>query len=389
MRNIRDESPRHGRTPCASSLVLAPCDARAERVYRRRPRGHRVCTASPSSVDSRPMRRILVLVALARSSLVAAAAAARTTRRPRRTPSSARSGRDGRPRRRGGAEGDAGGGQAEVFTSADCGELPHAGRRRHDRHRRPEPRRRRSPTPRPVADAGHERRRRDAGVQGPAHRARDRRRRRVRRRERRSVAARAPGGLPAAGPGARVRPRPDADRRGPRPAPAHAGRARRARATAGIARDRRDRAGCSAPCARTLEEAGLTEPVVCYQGAVVADPRRASSSATSRSRSTLAREAIAAVEAEGYGLNCYVGRRALRRRARRPRRGSYADFQHIPIHAVGPLLDWLDRAADEARDDRRPGRARRARGPAARSASATGSSSPSRCRTSSSSPSAA
>ena len=63
---------------------------------------------------------------------------------------------------------------------------------------------------------------------------------------------------------------------------------------------------------RALEPADLGEPVICYQGAVVADgdgnwlrhvpiPLE------------LAREAISFLETEGYDPNVYVERRALRR----------------------------------------------------------------------------
>jgi Cof subfamily protein (haloacid dehalogenase superfamily) len=54
----------------------------------------------------------------------------------------------------------------------------------------------------------------------------------------------------------------------------------------------------------------------------------------------LAREAIAAVEAEGYGLNVYVDDElyvsAITNEAR-----DYAGFQGLEIHVVGSLLDWL------------------------------------------------
>ena len=90
-----------------------------------------------------------------------------------------------------------------------------------------------------------------------------------------------------------------------------------------------------------LEEAGLRDPVVCYQGAVVADPETGGFLRHEPIPLGAAREAIAAVEAEGYGLNCYVGDE-LYIASPTPEARRYAEFQHIPIHTVGPLLDWLE-----------------------------------------------
>jgi Cof subfamily protein (haloacid dehalogenase superfamily) len=90
-----------------------------------------------------------------------------------------------------------------------------------------------------------------------------------------------------------------------------------------------------------LEQAGLDTPVVCYQGAVVAEPRSGRFLRHEPIPLRLAREAIAAVEEEGFGLNCYVGDH-LYVASETPEARRYAEFQHIPIHVVGPLLDWLD-----------------------------------------------
>jgi hydroxymethylpyrimidine pyrophosphatase-like HAD family hydrolase len=54
----------------------------------------------------------------------------------------------------------------------------------------------------------------------------------------------------------------------------------------------------------------------------------------------LAREAIAAV-AGRYHLNCYVGDELYVAEVTEEAR-AYADFQDLPIHAVGDLLAWLD-----------------------------------------------
>ena len=69
-------------------------------------------------------------------------------------------------------------------------------------------------------------------------------------------------------------------------------------------------------------EAGLDDPVVCYQGAVVAEPASGRWLRHVPIPLDRAREAIAAVRDEGFGLN---------------------DFQHLELHAVGDLLGWLDR----------------------------------------------
>ena len=48
------------------------------------------------------------------------------------------------------------------------------------------------------------------------------------------------------------------------------------------------------------------EPVVCYQGALVADPTSGEFLLHVPIPLPLAREAIAAIQDAGYGLNCYV-----------------------------------------------------------------------------------
>jgi HAD superfamily hydrolase (TIGR01484 family) len=73
-------------------------------------------------------------------------------------------------------------------------------------------------------------------------------------------------------------------------------------------------------------EAGITGPVVCYQGAVVADPVGGHWLRHVPIPLELARETIAALNDEGFSPNCYV-----------------ADFQHLELHEVGNLLEWLDR----------------------------------------------
>ena len=91
-----------------------------------------------------------------------------------------------------------------------------------------------------------------------------------------------------------------------------------------------------------LEQADLDEPVVCYQGAVVAEPASRRFLRHVPIELDLAREAIAAVEARGFSLNCYVDD-DLYVAAETQGARAYADFQHIPLTIVGPLLEWLER----------------------------------------------
>jgi Cof subfamily protein (haloacid dehalogenase superfamily) len=92
------------------------------------------------------------------------------------------------------------------------------------------------------------------------------------------------------------------------------------------------------PYART---AGIEDPLICYQGAVVADPVTGQFLRHEPIPLELAREAIAAVEAEGYPLNCYVGDE-LYVAEHTAASEAYASFQNLEVHAVGNLLEWLD-----------------------------------------------
>jgi Cof subfamily protein (haloacid dehalogenase superfamily) len=90
-----------------------------------------------------------------------------------------------------------------------------------------------------------------------------------------------------------------------------------------------------------LAQANLTEPVVCYQGAVVADPVTGRFLLHEPIPLELAREAIASVEEEGFPVNCYVDDELYVARAT-PESDRYASFQHIPVHEVDDLLAWLE-----------------------------------------------
>jgi Cof subfamily protein (haloacid dehalogenase superfamily) len=91
-----------------------------------------------------------------------------------------------------------------------------------------------------------------------------------------------------------------------------------------------------------LEEAGLDDPVVCYQGAVVADPRTGEFLRHVPVPLAEAREAMDAVHAAGFHLNCYLDD-LLYVAEVTPEARRYADFQHLEIHAVGDLRAWLQR----------------------------------------------
>jgi hypothetical protein len=90
-----------------------------------------------------------------------------------------------------------------------------------------------------------------------------------------------------------------------------------------------------------LEEAGIAEPVVCYQGAVVAEPESGRFLRHEPIPLGLAREVIAAVQKEGVHLNCYVDDQLYVARLTLEA-SAYASFQHLHVHEVGDLLEWLE-----------------------------------------------
>jgi Cof subfamily protein (haloacid dehalogenase superfamily) len=93
---------------------------------------------------------------------------------------------------------------------------------------------------------------------------------------------------------------------------------------------------------RYAHEAGIEDPLICYQGAVVADPTTGEFLRHVPIELELAREAIAAVEAEGFPLNVYVDDELyVAHETKESER--YAGFQELEVHAVGKLLEWLDR----------------------------------------------
>jgi hypothetical protein len=91
---------------------------------------------------------------------------------------------------------------------------------------------------------------------------------------------------------------------------------------------------------RFLEPAGLSDPIICYQGAAVVDPVTGEWLRHEPIELSLAKETIAAVEDEGYGPNVYVADELYVAKVTQPAR-DYAGFQHLEIHEVGSLLEWL------------------------------------------------
>ena len=89
-----------------------------------------------------------------------------------------------------------------------------------------------------------------------------------------------------------------------------------------------------------LADAGLDDPVVCYQGAVVADPVSGEWLRHVPIPRAVALEAIDAVVAAGFHVNCYVDDELYVAKVT-PGAQAYAGFQHLYIHEVGDLHAWL------------------------------------------------
>jgi Cof subfamily protein (haloacid dehalogenase superfamily) len=88
--------------------------------------------------------------------------------------------------------------------------------------------------------------------------------------------------------------------------------------------------------------AEIAEPVVCYQGALVADPV---SGAWLRHTPMPLDEAFEVIEATadlGHTVLCYVDDELYVARET-PASDAYARFQSLPVHVVGDLAGWLER----------------------------------------------
>ena len=92
---------------------------------------------------------------------------------------------------------------------------------------------------------------------------------------------------------------------------------------------------------QAMAPAGLHQPVIAYQGAVVAD----ADGRWLRHEPLpleLARETIAALADEGYSPNVYIGDELYVAEDTEAAR-SYAELNRIVFHVVGDLLEWLDK----------------------------------------------
>ncbi len=89
-----------------------------------------------------------------------------------------------------------------------------------------------------------------------------------------------------------------------------------------------------------LQQADIDDLAVCYQGAIVADPPSGRFLHHVTIPLDLARETIAAVEREGFQLNCYVDDNLYVAKMT-PEAHSYAEHQRIPLDVVGDLRKWL------------------------------------------------
>ena len=91
---------------------------------------------------------------------------------------------------------------------------------------------------------------------------------------------------------------------------------------------------------RYLEAAALDDPVVCYQGALIADPVTGAFLRHVPIPLAAAHEALDAVIEAGFHINAYVDDE-LYVAAPTPEAHAYADFNKVQMHVVGDLRDWL------------------------------------------------
>lgn len=90
-----------------------------------------------------------------------------------------------------------------------------------------------------------------------------------------------------------------------------------------------------------LEQAGIDDPVVCYQGAAVVDPADGDFLLHEPIDLDVARSVITALLEAGHPPNCYVGDQMfVAHHTEYSRR--YAEFQHLQVTEVGDLVAWLD-----------------------------------------------
>jgi Cof subfamily protein (haloacid dehalogenase superfamily) len=91
---------------------------------------------------------------------------------------------------------------------------------------------------------------------------------------------------------------------------------------------------------RYLEAAALDDPVVCYQGALIADPVTGAWLRHIPIPLPAAHEALEAVIEAGFHINAYVDDE-LYVAAPTPEAHAYADLNKVQMHVVGDLREWL------------------------------------------------
>jgi len=89
-----------------------------------------------------------------------------------------------------------------------------------------------------------------------------------------------------------------------------------------------------------LQAAELDDPVICYQGALVADPVTGRFLRHIPIPLAAAHEALDAVIEAGFHINAYVDDE-LYVAAATPEAHAYADLNKVEMHVVGDLREWL------------------------------------------------
>ena len=198
--------------------------------------------------------------------------------------------------------------------------------------------------------AGDERRRRDARLQRRAERAADRRRRHLRRRGPRRLTPGLNSPLTSPARSASLRATSTGRSSGRTAAAAAHARCDRGGPNGRPPGDRRH--GADVPLGAAIPRlAGIVDPVVCYQGAVVADPASGAFLLHEPIPLELAREAIAALEGGRFHVNCYVGDELYVAEVT-PEAEQYASFQKPPDTPGGQPARLAGGTAHEARHDR-------------------------------------
>ena len=100
-------------------------------------------------------------------------------------------------------------------------------------------------------------------------------------------------------------------------------------------------------------ELGITAPVICYQGALIADPVTGEWLSHQPIDVEIARRVIAAIQAEGFHMNVYLDDQLFVEELNEEAM-TYAAHARLEAHVVGDLLRLAERADHEDRGGRRP-----------------------------------